>query len=104
MWEWSSHTVFCAYPGFTRLRLHTRNDSTVAFVEFQDVRQATLVMNALQGCRISRSHRGGVRIEYARNRMGDITSQCFSFCKGTQKNVTHRNDSIISGCTEISQQ
>lgn len=67
--------VFCAYPGFTRLRLHTRNDTTVAFVEFQDVRQATLVMNALQGCRISSSHRGGIRIEYARNRMGDINSQ-----------------------------
>ncbi|VIO95283.1 RNA binding protein, putative [Brugia malayi] len=69
--------VFCAYPGFTRLRLHTRNDTTVAFVEFRDVRQATLVMNALQGCRISSSHRGGIRIEYARNRMGDITGQCF---------------------------
>uniref|UniRef100_A0A1I8ELQ8 RRM domain-containing protein n=1 Tax=Wuchereria bancrofti TaxID=6293 RepID=A0A1I8ELQ8_WUCBA len=67
--------VFCAYPGFTRLRLHTRNDTTVAFVEFRDVRQATLVMNALQGCRISSSHRGGIRIEYARNRMGDITGQ-----------------------------
>ncbi|CAG9536009.1 unnamed protein product [Cercopithifilaria johnstoni] len=67
--------VFCAYPGFTRLRLHTRNDTTVAFVEFRDVRQATLVMNALQGCRISSSHRGGIRIEYARNRMGDVTGQ-----------------------------
>ncbi|KAL3997538.1 RNA recognition motif family protein [Acanthocheilonema viteae] len=68
-------TIFCAYPGFTRLRLHTRNDTTVAFVEFRDVRQATLVMNALQGCRISNSHRGGIRIEYARNRMGDVTGQ-----------------------------
>lgn len=47
----------------------------MAFVEFRDVRQATLVMNALQGCRISSSHRGGIRIEYARNRMGDVTGQ-----------------------------
>uniref|UniRef100_A0A0R3RFD0 RRM domain-containing protein n=1 Tax=Elaeophora elaphi TaxID=1147741 RepID=A0A0R3RFD0_9BILA len=67
--------IFCAYPGFTRLRLHTRNDTTVAFVEFRDVRQASLVMNALQGFRISNSHRGGIRIEYARNRMGDVAGQ-----------------------------
>ncbi|VDO60925.1 unnamed protein product [Onchocerca flexuosa] len=73
--NFSLFQIFCAYPGFTRLRLHTRNDTTVAFVEFRDVRQATLVMNALQGCRISNSHRGGIRIEYARNRMGDVTGQ-----------------------------
>lgn len=75
-WKFLPLQIFCAYPGFIRLRLHTRNDTTVAFVEFRDVRHATLVMNALQGHRISNAHRGGgIRIEYARNRMGDVTGQ-----------------------------
>ncbi|VDM97443.1 unnamed protein product [Thelazia callipaeda] len=67
--------AFKVHPGFTRLRLLTRNDVTVAFVEFRDVRQATAAMNAMQGFRISSSGRSGIRIEYARNRMGEAGNQ-----------------------------
>ncbi|VDN43728.1 unnamed protein product [Gongylonema pulchrum] len=64
--------VFRACPGFTRLRLHTKGGSTVAFAEFSDVRQATIAMSQLQGAHIASSDRGGIRIEYAKNKMSDV--------------------------------
>lgn len=51
--------------------MHSKGESPVAFVEFQDVRFATDAMNRLQGCILLSSERGGIRIEYARNKMGE---------------------------------
>lgn len=65
-------TVFKAFPGFTRLRTHAKGGSSVAFVEFSDVRQAAAAMGALQGFALPNSDRGGLRIEYARNKMADV--------------------------------
>ncbi|KAK0424265.1 hypothetical protein QR680_008582 [Steinernema hermaphroditum] len=65
------HT-FKAFPGFSRLRMHNKGGSSVAFVEFQDIRQATQALISLQGAQLSSSERGGLRIEYAKNKMGDV--------------------------------
>nr|6DG0_A Chain A, Mec-8 protein [Caenorhabditis elegans]6DG0_B Chain B, Mec-8 protein [Caenorhabditis elegans] len=64
--------VFKAFSGFTRLRLHNKNGSAVAFVEYSDLQKATQAMISLQGFQITANDRGGLRIEYARNKMADV--------------------------------
>lgn len=64
--------VFRSFPGFCRLRLHNKNGSPVAFVEYADVRQAAQALNSLQGFVLLSSDRGGIRIEYAKNKMGEV--------------------------------
>lgn len=64
--------VFKAFSGFTRLRLHNKNGSCVAFVEYSDLQKATTAMVSLQGFQVSANDRGGLRIEYARNKMADV--------------------------------
>lgn len=64
--------VFKAFTGFTRLRLHNKNGSCVAFVEYSDLQKATTAMVSLQGFQVSANDRGGLRIEYARNKMADV--------------------------------
>lgn len=64
--------LFSSFPGFCRLRMHNKGGSPVAFVEFQDVRQATEAMNRLHGFVLLSSDRGGIRIEYAKNKMGEV--------------------------------
>lgn len=63
--------VFSAFPGYCRLRLHAKSGSPVAFVEYTDVRTATQSMNGLQGFVLPSSDRGGIRIEYAKHKMGE---------------------------------
>lgn len=66
--------LFKAYPGFSRIRMHNKGGSPVAFVEYQDVRQASVVLNILQGFIFSSSEKGnGIRIEFARTKMGDAS-------------------------------
>jgi len=60
-----------SFPGFSRIRLHTKGGSPVAFVEYADVRCATQAMAALQGSYLRYSDRGGIRIEYAKTKMGE---------------------------------
>lgn len=64
--------VFKTFPGFCRLRLHSKGGTSVAFVEYMDVRAASSAMLALQGIQVSSADRGGLRIEYARNKMADV--------------------------------
>ncbi|GAB1606268.1 uncharacterized protein LOC106878922 isoform X9 [Argonauta hians] len=64
--------LFSSFPGFCRLRMHNKGGSPVAFVEYQDVRQATEAMNRLHGFVLLSSDRGGIRIEYAKNKMGEV--------------------------------
>ncbi|XP_041355654.1 uncharacterized protein LOC121373230 isoform X2 [Gigantopelta aegis] len=66
--------LFTTFKGFSRLRMHNKGGSPVAFVEFQDVTQAATVMNRLQGFVLLSSDRGGLRIEYAKNKMGEVVS------------------------------
>ncbi|KAK6057001.1 hypothetical protein COOONC_05486 [Cooperia oncophora] len=65
-------SVFKAFAGFTRLRMHTKNGSSVAFIEYSSLASATSAMMALQGFHLGSSDRGGIRIEYARNKMADV--------------------------------
>ncbi|WKX91536.1 hypothetical protein Q1695_009957 [Nippostrongylus brasiliensis] len=65
-------SVFKAFAGFTRLRMHTKNGSSVAFIEYSSLASATSAMMALQGFQLGSSERGGIRIEYARNKMADV--------------------------------
>lgn len=55
--------------------MHNKGGAPVAFVEYQDVRLATHAMNALQGCVLFSSDRGGVRIEFAKNKMGEVSRE-----------------------------
>ncbi|ELU06415.1 hypothetical protein CAPTEDRAFT_112394, partial [Capitella teleta] len=68
--------LFQSISGFLRLRMHNKGGSPVAFVEYQDVRCAMEAMLKLQGCVLFSSERGGIRIEYARNKMGEVVSSC----------------------------
>lgn len=63
--------VFGTFAGFSRLRMHNKGGSPVAFVEYQDIRYAAQAMNSLQGFVLVSSDRGGIRIEYAKNKMGE---------------------------------
>lgn len=66
--------LFRAFPGFSRLRMHNKGGSPVAFVEYYDVRQAMTAMAALQGFLLSSSERNnGIRIEFARTKMGEVS-------------------------------
>lgn len=68
--------IYCfvcySFPGFSRLRLHAKGGSPVAFVEYMDVRCATQAMAALQGSFLRYSDRGGIRIEYAKTKMAEV--------------------------------
>lgn len=65
--------LFGSFPGFCRLRMHNKGGAPVAFVEYQDIRLATHAMTALQGYVLFSSDRGGIRIEYAKNKMGEVS-------------------------------
>jgi hypothetical protein len=65
--------IFKQQPGFSRIR--AQKAGNVIFVEFQDVRTAIMAMNNLQGFTLPSSERGtGIRIEYAKTKMGDINN------------------------------
>jgi hypothetical protein len=67
--------LFKAFPGFCRLRMHNKGGSPVAFVEYQDVRQAAVALSSLQGFVLNTTERGqGIRIEYAKTKMGDVSA------------------------------
>jgi len=51
--------------------MHNKGGAPLAFVEFADVRFAAQALISLQGTYLLSSDRGGVRIEYARNKMAE---------------------------------
>ncbi|CAF1934924.1 uncharacterized protein LOC106440612 [Brassica napus] len=57
------------YSGFNILKIRARGGMPVAFADFEEIEQATYVMNDLQGNLLSSSDRGGMHIEYARSKM-----------------------------------
>uniref|UniRef100_A0A9I9DUP8 RRM domain-containing protein n=1 Tax=Cucumis melo TaxID=3656 RepID=A0A9I9DUP8_CUCME len=61
--------VLCKYPGFNVLKLRAKSGMPVAFADFEDIEQASKVMEELQGSVLPSSDRGGMHIEYARSKM-----------------------------------
>nr|XP_002740760.2 PREDICTED: protein couch potato-like isoform X1 [Saccoglossus kowalevskii] len=63
--------LFGRIPGFSRLRLHNKGGAPCCFVEFQNVVFASQALNQMQGQVMFSSDRGGLRIEFAKNKMGE---------------------------------
>lgn len=61
--------VISPYPGFKILKLRARVGMPVAFADFEEIEQATKVLEDLQGSILASSDRGGMHIEYARSKM-----------------------------------
>ncbi|XP_063716380.1 protein couch potato-like [Symsagittifera roscoffensis] len=65
--------IFNGFFGFNRLKMYRNNGQTpVCFVEFNSSAAAIIAMTALQGHILKSSEKGGIRIEFAKNRMGEI--------------------------------
>lgn len=63
--------IFKYFNGFQKLKLHNKEGQLVCFVEFSNAQCSTFAMNALQGCGLDCADRGGLRIEFAKNKMGE---------------------------------
>ncbi|XP_052265380.1 uncharacterized protein LOC127867912 isoform X3 [Dreissena polymorpha] len=66
--------LFGSFQGFSRLKMYNKNGSPVCFVEYQELKQANEAMSRLQGFVLLSSDRGGIRIEYAKHKMGEVVS------------------------------
>eukprot|EP00898_Chlorokybus_atmophyticus_P005398 jgi/Chlat1/585/Chrsp103S01021 len=62
--------LFSRVAGFVKLRVQNKGGAPVAFIEYMDVRYSAAALNQLQGVVLRSSERGGIRIEYAKSRMG----------------------------------
>ncbi|XP_074564992.1 uncharacterized protein LOC141821466 [Curcuma longa] len=62
--------VFSRCPGFLKLKMQNKKSVPVAFVDFEDVKSSTAAFNHLQGTILDSSGRDGMRLEYAKTRMG----------------------------------
>ncbi|XP_028399533.1 protein couch potato-like [Dendronephthya gigantea] len=71
--ETELHNFFARTLGFKRIKMLNKGNAPCCFVEYQDVYHASVAMNMLQGHAMPSSEgvRGGIRIEYARSRMGE---------------------------------
>lgn len=61
--------VLSQYPGFNILKLRAKSGMPVAFADYEEIEQATKVMEELQGSLLPSSDRGGMHIEFARSKM-----------------------------------
>ncbi|XP_031270301.1 cell wall integrity protein scw1-like [Pistacia vera] len=61
--------VFSRCPGYLKLKMQSTYGAPVAFVDFQDTSSSTAALTSLQGT-ILYSCPGGLRLEYAKSRMG----------------------------------
>lgn len=62
--------VLARFPGYRRIKMQTKGGLPVAFVEFQDVGCSSHALNQLQNSMLHSSDKGGMRLEYAKARMG----------------------------------
>ncbi|KAL5469296.1 hypothetical protein EMCRGX_G030538 [Ephydatia muelleri] len=68
--------IFACCEGFIKAKLYTRSGPPVCFAEFRDVECATSAMEKFQGHMLASSKRNsGIRIEYAKQRMGEPQSR-----------------------------
>ncbi|XP_026683623.1 cell wall integrity protein scw1-like [Diaphorina citri] len=65
--------IFGSFPGFSRVRMHNKGGSPVAFIEYTDVNFAIQAMSNLNGSYLASSDRGAIRIEYAKTKMAEGT-------------------------------
>lgn len=64
--------TFSDLPGFRRLKMLSKGlGSPVCFVEFLDVHTATYAKQILHGRIFGTGEKGGIRIEYAKSKMGE---------------------------------
>ncbi|XP_059455837.1 U2 small nuclear ribonucleoprotein B'' isoform X1 [Corylus avellana] len=61
--------VLSQYPGFNSLKVRAKGGMPVAFADYEEIEQANMVMEQLQGSLLPSSDRGGMHIEYARSKM-----------------------------------
>ncbi|XP_062229631.1 uncharacterized protein LOC133927266 [Phragmites australis] len=62
--------VFSSCAGFVKLKMQKKLGAPVAFVDFKDVNSSTEALNRLQGVILYSSPGEGIRLEYAKSRMG----------------------------------
>ncbi|CAN4079696.1 unnamed protein product [Withania somnifera] len=62
--------VFSRYRGFLKLKMQSTYGAPVAFVDFQDTASSTEALSNLQGTILYSSSGEGMRLEYAKSRMG----------------------------------
>lgn len=63
--------LFGGFPGFRRLKMYSKGNSPVCFVEYSELYHAVCALTSFQGHVMLSSERGGIRIEYARTKMGE---------------------------------
>lgn len=85
-----------SFPGYCRLRMHNKGGAPVAFVEYADVRCAAQALISLQGTYLLSSDRGGVRIEYARNKMAETGNGGSSNNGGSPTSGGSSSSSLLS--------
>jgi len=66
--------LFGTFPGFRRLKMYSKGNSPVCFVEYGELGVAMQALLTFQGHVMLSSERGGIRIEYARTKMGSSGS------------------------------
>ncbi|XP_057375342.1 uncharacterized protein LOC130696270 [Daphnia carinata] len=88
--------LFGSFPGYCRLRMHNKGGAPVAFVEYADVRCAAQALISLQGTYLLSSDRGGVRIEYARNKMAETGGGSGSNNGGSPTSGGSSSSSLLS--------
>ncbi|KAM0842704.1 hypothetical protein ACQ4PT_058191 [Festuca glaucescens] len=62
--------VFSSCEGFIKLKMQNKFGGPVAFVDFKDEYSSTEALNRLQGAILHSSPGEGMRVEYAKSRMG----------------------------------
>ncbi|XP_006339866.1 U2 small nuclear ribonucleoprotein B'' isoform X1 [Solanum tuberosum] len=62
--------VFSRFRGFLKLKMQSTYGAPVAFVDFQDTASSTEALSHLQGTILHSSSGEGMRLEYAKSRMG----------------------------------
>lgn len=62
--------VFSSCAGFVKLKMQNKLGTPVAFVDFEDAFSSTEALNRLQGVILYSSPGEGIRLEYAKSRMG----------------------------------
>ncbi|CAM6084672.1 unnamed protein product [Calypogeia fissa] len=62
--------VLARFPGYRKIKMQIKGGLPVAFVEFQDIMCSTQALSQLQNSMLSSSDRGGMRLEYAKAKMG----------------------------------
>ncbi|PJF19677.1 Rna binding protein [Paramicrosporidium saccamoebae] len=69
--EMELRSIFATCPGFRRLSFKPKfGGSPMCFVEFDEIRTATMSMEQLYGTMLSNSTKGGIRLSYSKNPLG----------------------------------